>query len=59
MVWKIAVVIFLVGAAYQTLWEIKPAVDKNTEHRIKFEEKITNIESDIAEILRRVRKDGP
>ena len=56
LVWKIAAVLFFLGAAYQTLWEIKPQVAKNTEHRIKFEEKITNIEKDVALILVEVRK---
>lgn len=35
---------------------MEPDVQKNNEHRIKFEEKITNMESDIKEILVEVKK---
>ncbi len=35
---------------------LEPDVQKNNEHRIKFEEKITNMESDIKEILVEVKK---
>ena len=57
VVWKIAAVLFFLGAAYQTLWEIKPDVEKNTEHRIRFEEKVSTMETNIALILKEVMKE--
>ena len=56
LVWKIAAVIFFLGAAYQMLWKMEPQVTKNTEHRIKFEEKISTMETNIALILTEVRR---
>ena len=57
LVWKIAAVIFLLGAAYQMLWKMEPEVAKNSEHRIKFEERVTTMQSDIAKILKKVSED--
>ncbi len=56
LVWKIAAVIFFLGAAYQMLWKMEPQVTKNTEHRIKFEERVTTMQADIALILQKVSK---
>lgn len=56
LVWKIAAVIFFLGAAYQMLWKMEPEVTKNTEHRIKFEERVTTMQADIALILQKVSK---
>jgi len=56
LVWKIAAVIFFLGAAYQMLWKMQPEVTKNTEHRIKFEERVTTMQADIALILQKVSK---
>ncbi len=36
--------------------EMKPEVQKNSEHRIKFEEKVTNMDKKIDEILVEVKK---
>lgn len=36
--------------------EMQPKVEQNTEHRIKFEEKVSNIERDVGLILEEVRK---
>lgn len=57
LAWKIAAIIFLIGAAYQTLWKMEPQVAKNTEHRIKFEEKVSTMETNIALILVEVMKE--
>lgn len=54
---KIAAILMLFGAAYNSLRKMEPEVAKNTEHRIKFEEKITTMEKNIAEILSEVRKE--
>jgi len=51
---KIAAIVFLLGAAYKTIWKMEPQVAKNTEHRIKFEEKVENMEKNIALILKKV-----
>ena len=56
LLWKIAAVLFFLGATYQMLWKMEPQVTKNTEHRIKFEERVTTMQSDIALILKEVRK---
>ena len=53
---KIAAVLFFLGATYQMLWEMRPEVKLNTEHRIKFEEKVSTMESNIAEILKEVKR---
>jgi septal ring factor EnvC (AmiA/AmiB activator) len=36
--------------------EMKPKVEKNTEHRIQFEEKVSTMEKNIREILVEVKK---
>ena len=36
--------------------KMQPDVKQNTEHRIKFEEKVSNIERDVGLILTEVRK---
>ena len=36
--------------------EMQPKVELNSEHRIKFEEKVSNIERDVGLILEEVRK---
>jgi len=65
--WKMIAVIggfivVIIGAAvtYGMLSEkvvkMEPDVKLNNEHRIKFEEKITTMEKNIAEILKEVRK---
>ncbi len=61
------VIISIVGGAiygYATLehqvadnTEMQPKVEQNTEHRIKFEEKVSNIERDVSLILVEVQKD--
>ena len=56
LVWKIAAIIFMIGAAYQTLWKMEPEVKLNTEHRIRFEEKVSTMETNIALILQKVSK---
>ena len=53
---KIAAIVFFLGGAYFMLWEMKPQVAKNTEHRIKFEEKVSNIETNTALILEEMRR---
>lgn len=40
----------------QSIQEIKPEVGKNSEHRIKFEEKVESMEKNIVLILEEVRK---
>jgi len=56
LLWKIAAILFFLGATYQTLWKMEPEVAKNTEHRIKFEEKVSSMETNIALILQKVSK---
>ena len=36
--------------------KMQPKVEQNTEHRIKFEEKVTNMSRDVALILEAVQK---
>ncbi|HDY84148.1 hypothetical protein LCGC14_1655760 [marine sediment metagenome] len=36
--------------------KMQPKVEQNTEHRIKFEEKVSNIERDVGLILEAVQK---
>lgn len=36
--------------------KMQPKVEQNTEHRIKFEEKVTNMARDVALILEAVQK---
>ncbi len=36
--------------------KMQPKVEQNTEHRIKFEEKVSNIERDVGLILKAVQK---
>ncbi|MCJ7483925.1 MAG: hypothetical protein MUO31_13280 [Thermodesulfovibrionales bacterium] len=38
--------------------EIKPEIGRNSEHRIKFEEKVDNMEQNISLILKEVRKNN-
>ena len=44
------------GRLYGDVERMKPEVPKNTEHRIKFEEKVTTMEKNIGLILDEVRK---
>ena len=45
------------GMLYSDVEKMKPEVPLNTEHRIKFEEKVQTMETNIALILEEVRKD--
>ena len=57
---KIVVAAATIIAAYAILTdnvrEMKPDVQKNTEHRIKFEERVANIEKGVERILTAVEK---
>ncbi len=64
--WAIAI-LFSAGAVYgvvhfrltaveANITEVKPEVKQNTEHRIKFEEKVITMEKNIGLILVEVRK---
>ena len=41
---------------HEAIQEIKPEIKKNSEHRIKFEEKVDTMEKNIGLILEEVRK---
>ncbi len=41
---------------HEAIKEIKPEVSKNSEHRIKFEEKVDNMVKNIDQILKEVKK---
>lgn len=41
---------------HEAIQEIKPEVSKNSEHRIKFEEKVTTMAKNIDAILKEVKK---
>ena len=41
----------------EAIQEIKPEIAKNTEHRIKFEEKVDNMEKNIRLILEAVKNE--
>jgi len=70
IVWKLATIaitlIIVIGSiiyGYATLGsqvtvntQMQPEVKLNTEHRHRFEEKVENIERDVALILKEVRK---
>ena len=57
---KIVVAAATIIAAYAVLTdnvrEMKPDVQKNNEHRIKFEERVANIEKGVERILTAVEK---
>jgi len=54
MKWIITVagVLIAVGALYKTVNDMEPEVKANTEHRIKFEEKVSTMETNISRILK-------
>jgi hypothetical protein len=52
----LAATLIIVGSLYKTICDMEPEVRKNTEHRIRFEEKVTNMDGKIDEILKEVRK---
>jgi len=54
MKWIIMVagVLIAVGALYKTVNDMEPEVEANTEHRIKFEEKVSTMETNISRILK-------
>lgn len=58
MKWIITVagMLVAVGAIYKTVCDMEPEVKANTEHRIKFEEKVSTMEENIKLILEEVRK---
>lgn len=49
-------VLIAVGAIYKTVCDMEPEVKANTEHRIKFEEKVLTIEKNTMLILEEMRK---
>jgi len=53
MKWIITVagVLIAVGALYKTVNDMEPEVEANTEHRIRFEEKVSTMETNISRIL--------
>ncbi len=63
-IWKVITTIGIIvvgaaiawGALYKTVGDMEPKVEKNTEHRIKFEEKVTNMDEKIDKILEEVKK---
>lgn len=52
----LAGILIAIGAIYKTVCDMEPEVKANTEHRIKFEEKVSTMEKNIALILEEVRK---
>jgi len=61
--WKVGgFIVVVVGAAItygmlaKTIEKIEPEVKLNTEHRIRFEEKVSTMEKNIELILEEVRK---
>ena len=52
----LASTLLAIGGIYKTICDMEPEVKANTEHRIKFEEKVTNMETNIGLILEEVRK---
>ena len=59
----IAVLVYAVISGYVALShqvgdneKMQPEVKKNTEHRLRFEEKVSNIERDVSKILEKVEK---
>ena len=66
--WKVMVtvgsfIIVIIGSAIaygmlcKTVTDMEPEVKKNTEHRIRFEEKVSTMEANIGLILEEVRKE--
>ena len=56
-IWQASTIASRVEVNCAEIMSIQPDVTKNTEHRIRFEERVENMDKNIAEILRKVSKE--
>ncbi|MCG7853890.1 MAG: hypothetical protein MIO92_15320, partial [Methanosarcinaceae archaeon] len=53
-IWQASTIASRVETNCAEITSMNPDVEKNNEHRIRFEERVDNMEKNIAEILRKV-----
>jgi len=56
-IWQASTIVSRVEVNCAEITSIQPDVSKNTEHRIRFEERVDNMDKNITEILKKVSKE--